>query len=495
MRAVKRTMIAFAIAMLMAVHGYGQTFDFKFGANGGDGTPGVAFGQFNRPAEVRITPAGLIYVSDSFNHRIQVFDSRGIFLSSIGSGIAGNVQGSLSTTRFDTPTGLALDSSGNLYVAESGNHQIVTCGAEGCSLFAGMGVAGHADGAGSTEALFFVPTGLALFGENLYVADTLNQVIRKCDAIGLGPCITVAGVPGTVGAPQDGFDVLFRVPQHVAMTRSGAVLIADTGNHVIRRLDPATGLVPTILGTGLMGNNQLSGLAAAFRSPRAVAVDENDRIYVSDSDNHRIAIYNGNGTFLAEFGAPGVGDGQFNFPFGITVDASRIYVADTLNRRIQVFLRDALPDADGDGIPDAADNCPSIANPTQSDADGDGSGDACEAGIPGPPGPQGPAGPEGPMGPEGPQGEPGPQGEIGLPGPQVEVGPPGPQGPIGPEGPPGPQGIPGPVVPGSAVLLPLSGPNDPVPPAPAGYALMGIFKLEKPAGDSAWFAVYVKTAS
>ena len=135
-------------------------------------------------------------------------------------------------------------------------------------------------------------------------------------------------------------------------------------------------------------------------------MDENDRIYVSDSGNHRIAIYDDTGTFLSEVGSPGIGDGQFNTPGGITVDRSRIYVADTLNHRVQVFLRaDAPPpppDADGDTVPDEADNCPSVANPSQSDGDGDQIGDACD-GV----GPAGPTGPPGPAGPEGPMGTPG----------------------------------------------------------------------------------------
>ena len=170
-------------------------------------------------------------------------------------------------------------------------------------------------------------------------------------------------------------------------------MIADTGNNAIRRFDLGNGLVTTILGPPLALRETINSVdhAAAFRSPAAVAVDENGRIYVSDSGNHRIAIYDDAGTFLAELGSPGIGDGQFNTPGGITVDRSRIYVADTLNHRVQVFLRaDAPPpppDADGDTVPDEADNCPSVANPSQSDGDGDQIGDACD-GV-------GPAGPTG----------------------------------------------------------------------------------------------------
>jgi Collagen triple helix repeat (20 copies)/Thrombospondin type 3 repeat/NHL repeat len=471
MTTARRTVMLFPLAMLMAVHTYGQTFDFKFGANGGDGTPGAGQGQFNVPSYVKVTMTGEIFVSDTDNHRIQVFDASGAFIRQIGSGTAGNLQG-----QFNRPAGLALDGAANLYVADYGNDRIVRCDAVGtCTVFAGSGLPGWADGVG-TAAAFRSPTGLAFDSSgNLYVADFLNHVIRRCD-MGAA-CTTVAGQPGVAGslAGLNGLS-LFNKPLWVTTTPGGAVLIADNGNHAIRKFDPVTGLVTTLLGTGLAGNNQLSGRMAALFHPVAVGVDESDRIYVGDH-NHRIAIYDGNGLFLTEFGTLGVGDGQFKGPSGVTVDASRIYVADQLNHRVQVFLRTLPADADGDHIPDVADNCPSIANPTQHDSDADGTGDACEGGIPGPAGPQGPAGPAGPMGPEGPQGEPGLQ------------------GPIGPQGPQGPQGIPGPVVPGSAVLLPLSGPSDTVPAAPAGYALMGILKLEKPAGDSVWFAVFVKTAS
>lgn len=146
-------------------------------------------------------------------------------------------------------------------------------------------------------------------------------------------------------------------------------------------------------------------------------------------------------------------------------------------------------------------------------------GPAGATGAQGEIGPQGPAGPQGPQGERGPQGETGPAGATGAPGAagapgaQGEIGPQGPMGATGPMGPQGPRGETGPVgpagatgatgavgpagptMPGAAVLQPLPGPNSPTPPAPGGYALIGVFKLEKPTGDSSWFAVYVKTAS
>jgi DNA-binding beta-propeller fold protein YncE len=233
--------------------------------------------------------------------------------------------------------------NGHLAVAErladSGNHQIIKCdAADACTRLAGAGVAGFRDGAGF-DVEFHNPGGVAFHSSGtLYVADTGNHVIRACN-LG-GACNTVAGQP-LLGGFQDGFGLTayFNSPLQLNTTPSGAVLIADTGNHAIRQFEPATGVVTTILGSGVLGNNQLSGPAAAFAEPAGVATDESDRIYVSDTFNHRIAIYDGNAMFLMEFGTEGVGDGEFNAPRGATLDTSRIYVVDAANNRVQVFLR------------------------------------------------------------------------------------------------------------------------------------------------------------
>ena len=144
--------------------------------------------------------------------------------------------------------------SGILYVADSGNHQIVRCDPNffGCELFAGTGVAGYYVGAGSNAA-FRLPTGLAFFGDVLWVADAGNQVIRRCPDSGFNACLTIAGFPGTAGAPGDGVDELFNFPQGVAIARD-ALLIADTGNHAIRRFDMGTGTVTTFSALALWVN-------------------------------------------------------------------------------------------------------------------------------------------------------------------------------------------------------------------------------------------------
>jgi hypothetical protein len=138
------------------------------------------------------------------------------------------------------------------------------------------------------------------------------------------------------------------------------------------------------------------------------------------------------------------------------------------------------PDTDGDGIADAVDNCPLIANASQSDLNSNGVGDVCDSDLTGPPGPQGPTGPLGPIGPIGPEGPTGPPGPM------------GPTGPAGTTGATGPAGQNASALPGSALLQPVAGPDATPPAPPAGYALMGIFKLEKPTGDAKWFAVYLK---
>ena len=145
------------------------------------------------------------------------------------------------------------------------------------------------------------------------------------------------------------------------------------------------------------------------------------------------------------------------------------------------------PDADLDGVTGAGDLCP--VTPVGSAVTDFGCAAADLVGPQGPAGLQGPQGVPGPTGATGPQGPEGPMGSQGI---QGEQGPVGLQGPGGPTGPQGPAGSDAYVPVGSAILLPLSGPTATPPAAPSAYALMGVFKRERPAGDSSWFAVYVK---
>jgi len=178
-----------------------------------------------------------------------------------------------------------VDSSGNVYVADLYNHRIRKITPAGVvSTFAGTGSAGHADGTG-TEAQFNLPYGVAVDSSgNVYVGDLDNHRIRK---------ITPAGVVSTLAGSTEGFadgtgtETRFSYPGRVAVDSSDNVFVADSGNHRIRRITPA-GVVSTFAGTGIRGHADGTATTAQFNYPTGVAVDSSGNVYVADFSNHRI---------------------------------------------------------------------------------------------------------------------------------------------------------------------------------------------------------------
>jgi len=214
----------------------------------GDGEPGFKDGtasvaQFNYPCGVAVDSSGNVYVADSYNERIRKITPAGVVSTLAGSGEEGFIDGSSSTAQFNTPCGVAVDSSGNVYVADSANHRIRKITPSGIvNTFAGSGKQGFKDGTGST-AQFNYPYGIAVNPkDNIYVADTYNCRIRE---------ITPAGVVSTLaGSGEEGFidgssDVAqFDYPMGISVDSKNNVYIADHYNHRIRRIKP-NGIVMT----------------------------------------------------------------------------------------------------------------------------------------------------------------------------------------------------------------------------------------------------------
>ena len=258
-----------------------------------------------------------------------------------GSGVEGDADGAGTAAQFSFPSGVAADASGNVYVADRDNHKIKKITPDGVvSTLAGNGTFGDVDGTG-TDAQFFGPEGVAVDTDgNVYVADKNNHKIRKITPA--GAVSTLAG-SGTLGSNEGiGTAAQFNEPQGVAVDTDGNVYVADYGGHKIRKITP-DGVVSTLAGSGTQGEADGSGTAAQFRSPQDVAVDASGNVYVADLQNEKIRKITPDGVVstLAGSGTRGAVEGigtaaQFDGPAGVAVDASgNVYVAETRNTKIR----------------------------------------------------------------------------------------------------------------------------------------------------------------
>jgi hypothetical protein len=249
------------------------------------------------------------------------------------------------------PSAIVFDTTGNLYIAETANHSIRKVDALGrISTIAGTGTQGFSGDAGpATSATLDSPQGLAIdLANNLYIADTHNHRIRKLN-LTTGIITTIAGAtPGFSGDQALATSAQLNLPTALALDSANNLYLADTGNHRIRRIDAASGIITTIAGTGTQGFSGDSGpaAAAAIDSPTGLAVDPASNLYLADTHNHRIRRIDaatGIISTIAGTGAPGFsGDASaataatLALPHGITLDsAGNLYLADTENHRIR----------------------------------------------------------------------------------------------------------------------------------------------------------------
>jgi len=303
----------------------------------GSGTAGFANGdgdaaQFKEPYGVAVDTLGNIYVADTKNNRIRKITPEGEVSTLAGDG---------TTTQFNSPFGVAVDTSGNIYVADTGNSRIRKITPERVvSTFAGSGTDGFADGTG-TDAQFHHPNGVAvdtLTLGNIYVADTGNSQIRKITSE--RAVSNFAGSSSYGFADGTGTAAKFFSPAGVAVDSLGNIYVADEDNHRIRKITPG-GEVSTIAGS-TRGFKNGFGTAAQFYAPQGVAVDSSGNIYVADTSNHRIRKITPKRVVSTIAGSArgsenGVGTAaQFNIPRGVAVDTlGNIYVADTGNHQIR----------------------------------------------------------------------------------------------------------------------------------------------------------------
>ncbi|HUL53641.1 MAG TPA: immunoglobulin domain-containing protein, partial [Opitutaceae bacterium] len=310
-------------------------------------------GLFQYPAGVGGDRSGNFYVTDTSSSTVRKISSAGLVSTLAGTaGVAGAQDGAGGVALFNQPAGLAVDGTGDVFVADTGNATIreISPGGTVTTLAGSSASRGSQDGMGAA-ASFSSPVGLAVDGAgNVFVADAFSATIRKITPA--GAVATLAGSAMNRGdADGTGTAALFNYPNGVAVDGVGNVYVADTYTDTIRRITPA-GAVTTIAGSaGISGAADLPGRSALFNQPCGVAVDAAGNIFVADTGNGTIRKITPAGAVSTVAGAAGVagfGDGMganalFNQPHGLWIDSSgNLIVADTGNAALRMIAPNGL---------------------------------------------------------------------------------------------------------------------------------------------------------
>jgi streptogramin lyase len=320
--------------------------------------------QFNCPTGIAVGSDGTIFVADTHNSTIRKITRDGNVTTFAGlAGVIGSNDGMGTNAQFNGPQGIAVDNSGNIYVADTGNSTIrkITLSGEVTTI---AGVANYPnpfDGVG-TNALFNHPQALAVdsIGQ-IYVADTWNYTIRKIATDGTATTLAGrAGYPGNLDGATN--RARFQCPTGIAVDTNGTVYVSEFSSHTVRRIT-ADGTVTTIAGrAGSWGDSDGVNDSARFYQPTAIAVDVNGNLYVVDSGNQtlrQITLSNTNWTVTTIAGISGVAgnvDGtgptaHMNFTLGMAVGTDGLlYLADSGNNTIRVssFIPPRLHATPGD---------------------------------------------------------------------------------------------------------------------------------------------------
>lgn len=240
---------------------------------------------FNEPGGIAVDNAGNVFVSDTYNLLIRKITPSGAVTTIAGTvGVPGSANGMGTAASFNYPFGIAVDSSDNLYVADTANCMIRKITSAGLvSTFAGSTTPGSANGTG-TAASFTAPQGLAVDSTGtIYVADTVNNMIRVITPSGV--VSTLAGSAGVTGSTNaTGTSASFNTPTGVTVDTCGNVYVADILNNMIRKITPGD-VVTTLAGQLTLGSTNATGTSASFDRPAAVALDASGNLYVADAFN------------------------------------------------------------------------------------------------------------------------------------------------------------------------------------------------------------------
>ena len=315
----------------------------------GDGGSAIK-AQLNNPSSVALDSAGNMYVADTGNNVVRQVSASGAINTFAGTGTAGYAGdgGAANKAQLNAPTGVAVDPSGNVYIADSANARVRVVASNGnISTFAGNGSQGYGgDGGSATSASFYLPSAVAADKSgNVYIADYEVGVVRKVSG---GTIATVAGNGGSGYAGDGGPATKAQLnnPSAIALDPLGNLYIATAGDSRVRRV--SGGIISTIAGNGsdgYVGENQ-PAIQSELASPNGLAADAFGNVYIAESGN-RIMQVGGDGSLstIAGTGTPGYsGDGGaanaalLNIPSGLAMDSKgNLYFADSGNNAVRML--------------------------------------------------------------------------------------------------------------------------------------------------------------
>ncbi len=362
----RRALLALGSLMALGIQGCGSGTDTRLTATSqagkivstlagrsqaghDDGGGGLA--SFNGPVSIAVDDSGNLYVADQVNHLIRKITPAGgvsTLAGDVSQTAGAYVEGTGTGAAFNAPTGVAVDGSGNVYVADALNYRIRKITPAGVtSTIAGNGAPTHLDGTG-TAASLFLPFAVAFDrnNQNLYVVEQWGCLVSEVTLAGV---VSIFAGGGQGSADGTGTAARFNYPSGIAVDGSSNLYVSDGANHTIRKISPSR-VVSTWAGlAGQSGTTDGVGVSAQFNDPTGVTVDSGGNVYVADRSNATIRYLSplGNGaaalvtTLAGTVANQGFFDGpiataQFNQPMGVAVDGSgNVYVADGGNNRIR----------------------------------------------------------------------------------------------------------------------------------------------------------------
>ena len=295
------------------------------GLTGDSGDGGLANGaRFDRIEGLAVDHLGNIYIADAGANRIRRVDGAGTIESIAGTGEFGwdGDGGPATSATLTAMSGLAADQNGNLYIADTWADRIRKIDSDGTiSAVAGTGEKGRSgDGGPAIEARLQRPRGVVLDGSgNIYIADTENHLVRRVDASGTITTFAGTGDAGYAGDGGPATDAQLHEPRAVAIDPAGNVFIAESRNRTVRKVDPA-GIITTVAGTGPRGRGRVTGIGTEVRMtrPEALAVGRFGDVYIADEWAHRILRLDAEGMVTV---VVGLGQREFFSPRDVAVDA------------------------------------------------------------------------------------------------------------------------------------------------------------------------------